>query len=77
MRIDHLCNSVGKNPIYCLTITNKIKTKYVTAGKENFKWQKFEYTNNQNVDFVKPKKSKKEEVCDSEEEKLDSSPRSQ
>lgn len=29
MRIDHLCNSVGKSPIYCVTITNKIKTKYV------------------------------------------------
>lgn len=43
MRMDYICNTLGKAPMYGLTITNNIQTKYVKAGKELFKFQRFEY----------------------------------
>lgn len=38
MRIDYICNSLGRLPVYGLTITSKIKTNYVNVDKESFKW---------------------------------------
>ena len=58
MRLDHICNTMGKAPMYGLTITNNIKTNYVQSGKEIFKFQRFEYKGV----TVKPKKIKYEKV---------------
>ena len=38
LRIDYLYNSLGKLPVYGLTITSKIMTNYVHRDKEMFKW---------------------------------------
>ena len=54
MRIDYICNSLGKIPLYGLTITEDIQTNYVSQDKEIFKFQRFEYKKAQ----VKPKKVK-------------------
>ena len=43
MRLDHVCNSLGRAPMYGLTITNNIQTGYVNQGKEIFKFQRAEY----------------------------------
>ena len=53
MRIDHICNSLGKVPMYCLTITNNID-KYLTQDEEMVLYREFEY---KDLD-VKPKKKK-------------------
>ena len=58
MRIDYICNTLGKAPMYGLTITNNIKSKYTLSGKEIFKFQRFEYKSTN----VKPKKVKYEKV---------------
>ena len=54
MRLDHVCNTLGRAPMYGLTITNNIQTGYVNQGKEIFKFQRAEYKNAK----VKPKKVK-------------------
>lgn len=64
LRIDHLCNSLGGNPVNYVTITDRIQSQYVNQIKEIFKWQKFEYQDQQNVDKVKLKKVKKFEEED-------------
>ena len=56
MRIDYICNTLGKAPMYGLTITNNIQSKYTQSGKEIFKFQRFEYKGA----TVKPKKVKYE-----------------
>jgi hypothetical protein len=38
MRVDYLCNSLGKAPVYGLTITNDIQTNYVRQAKEVYKF---------------------------------------
>ena len=53
-RLDYLCDSLGKVPLYGLTITNDIQTEYVSQYKEVFKWKKYEYGNQK----IKPKKIK-------------------
>lgn len=68
MRIDYLCNSLGKLPIYGLTITSNILTKYIPRDKELFKWQRFEYQLKGKTDKIKPKKVKEEPVTESEPE---------
>ena len=54
MRLDHICNTLGRAPMYGLTITNNIQTGYVNQGKEIFKFQRAEYKHAK----VKPKKVK-------------------
>ena len=54
MRLDHVCNSLGRAPMYGLTITNNIQTGYVNQGKEIFKFQRAEFKGAK----VKPKKVK-------------------
>ena len=53
-RLDYLCDSLGKVPLYGLTITNDIQNEYVSQYKEVFKWKKYEYGNQK----IKPKKIK-------------------
>ena len=50
LRIDYICNSLGKNPVYGVTITDQVMRNYVNAGKDIYKWQKFEYKGLQNID---------------------------
>ena len=38
LRLDHICNSLGRTPMYALTITNNIQTGYVNQFKEMFKF---------------------------------------
>ena len=54
MRTDHICNSLGKVPMYCLTITNNIQTDYITQDEEISLFRQFEYSDLN----VKPKKKK-------------------
>jgi hypothetical protein len=68
MRIDYLCNSLGRLPVHGLTITSKIKTNYVNLDKEIFKWQKYEYYDEQSDAKVKPKKAKQEPQSEGEED---------
>lgn len=58
LRVEHLCNSLGKLPCYKLTITDRIDRDYVSQTKDQSKWQKFEYFHSQNKDAVKGKKEK-------------------
>ena len=53
-RLDYICDSLSKVPVYGLTITNDIQNEYVSQYKEIFKWKKFEYGNQR----IKPKKIK-------------------
>ena len=64
MRIDYICNTLGKAPMYGLTITNNIANKYTLSGKEIFKFQRFEYKGAS----VKPKKVKYERIEQPDEE---------
>jgi hypothetical protein len=34
MRIDHICNTLAKVPMYCLTITENINESYITQAEE-------------------------------------------
>ena len=54
MRIDYICKSLGKVPMYCLTITNNLKTDYITQAEELELYRQFEY----NEQDLKPKKKK-------------------
>ena len=54
LRLDYITNSLGKVPMYGLTITNNIKEDYITQEQEIELYRKFEY---QDLD-VKPKKKK-------------------
>jgi len=39
MRVDYICNTLGKTPMYGLTITNNIEKEYVNQFKEMYKWR--------------------------------------
>ena len=54
MRVDYICNSLGKMPLYGLTLTSNIEKGYVVQDKEIFKFQRYCYQNHE----VKPKKIK-------------------
>lgn len=43
MRIDYICNTLGKVPMYGLTITNNIETEYISQEEEIELFRKFEY----------------------------------
>ena len=54
MRIDYICQSLGKVPMYGLTITHDIENDYLSQEEEIQLFRQFEY---ENLD-VKPKKKK-------------------
>ena len=54
MRIDYICQSLGKVPMYGLTITHDIENDYLSQEQEIQLYRQFEY---ENLD-VKPKKKK-------------------
>jgi len=54
MRIDYICRTLGKVPMYGLTITNNIKEEYISQAEEIELFRQFEY---QGLS-VKPKKRK-------------------
>jgi hypothetical protein len=43
MRIDYICNTLGKVPMYGLTITNNINDTYITQEQEIELYRRFEY----------------------------------
>ena len=53
-RLDYICDSLAKVPMYGLTITNDIQNEYVSQYKEIFKWKSYEYGKKK----IKPKKIK-------------------